>query len=134
MEKYEKLLKKARKELPKSVLKVERFEVPKVQGHIQGKKTIINNFHQIAAVLHRKVEHLLKYVLKELAAPGDLKKNALIIGAKIPSSRINKKIKNYVEKYVICPKCKSPDTKLVKEKRLYVKCLACGAKERVKKI
>ncbi|MBD3354600.1 translation initiation factor IF-2 subunit beta [Candidatus Woesearchaeota archaeon] len=128
---YEKLLDKARKELPESLLKVQRFEIPKVRGHIQGNRTIINNFHQIAAVLHRKPEHVLKYVLKELAAPGELKKNALMIGTKVPASRVNAKIKKYAEKFVICPECKKPDTKLVKEEgTTYIKCLACGAKSK----
>ncbi|MBW2996132.1 translation initiation factor IF-2 subunit beta [Candidatus Woesearchaeota archaeon] len=130
---YKKLLDKARKELPDSVLKVERFEIPKVRGHIQGNRTIINNFHQIAAVLHRKVEHLLKFVLKELAAPGELKQSALIIGAKVPAARINEKIQKYVELFVICPECKKPDTKLVKDGDVvFLKCLACGAKHPVK--
>ena len=59
---YEKLLKKARKELPESVLKTERFEIPKVKGHLEGNKTIISNFEQIANALGRPIEHLLKYV------------------------------------------------------------------------
>ena len=126
---YEKLLEKARKELPESFLKVERFEIPKVRGHIQGNRTIINNFHQIAAVLHRKPEHLLKYVLKELAAPGELKQSALIIGAKIPAARINEKIQKYAEAFVICPECKKPDTKLIKEGGvMYMKCLQDSTK------
>jgi len=131
--KYEKMLDKARKELPESMLKVERFEIPKVRGHIQGNRTIINNFHQIAAVLRRKTEHLLKYVLKELAAPGELKQSALIIGTKVSASKVNEKIKKYAEKFVICPECKKPDTKLVNEEgTVFIKCLACGAKHPVK--
>ena len=133
MNDYEKLLEKARKELPESVLKVERFEIPKVRGHIQGNKTVISNFHQIAAVLRRKPEHLLKYVLKELAAPGDLKQNALIIGARIPAARINEKIEQYAKEFVICPECKKPDTQLMKEEGVgFIKCLACGAKHPIK--
>ncbi|MEE9525070.1 MAG: translation initiation factor IF-2 subunit beta [Candidatus Woesearchaeota archaeon] len=130
---YAKLLDKARKELPESVLKVERFEIPKVRGHIQGNRTIINNFHQIAAVMHRKPEHLLKYVLKSLAAPGELKQSALIIGTKVPAAKINEKIQKYAEEFVICPECKKPDTELIKEGDvMFMKCLACGSKHPVK--
>ena len=133
MDDYEKMLDKARKELPESVLKVERFEVPKVRGHIQGNKTVINNFHQIAAVLHRDVNHLLKFVLRELAAPGDLTNSALIIGTKVPAARINEKIQQYVEEFVICPDCKRPDTQLMKEgDAVYMKCMACGSKRPVR--
>lgn len=133
MEEYEKLLEKARKELPESVLKVERFEIPKVRGHIQGNKTIISNFHQIASVLRREPEHLQKFVLKELAAPGDLTNNALIIGTKVNAVRVNEKIELYAKTFVICPECKKPDTNLIKEGGVtFIRCLACGAKKPVK--
>lgn len=130
---YEKMLKKARKELPEISSKTERFEVPKVLGHIQGNKTIISNFNQIAGVLQRKPEHLLKYILKELATPGDLKSTGLLIGRKIPAARINEKIKKYVDIFVMCPECKRPDTKLVKDGNItFLECLACGARHPVK--
>ncbi len=127
------MLKKARKELPEISSKTERFEVPKVLGHIQGNKTIISNFNQIAGVLQRKPEHLLKYILKELATPGDLKSTGLLIGRKIPAARINEKIKKYVDIFVMCPECKRPDTKLVKDGNItFLECLACGARHPVK--
>ncbi|MBW2977975.1 translation initiation factor IF-2 subunit beta [Candidatus Woesearchaeota archaeon] len=130
---YKKLLKKARKELPESVKKTERFEIPKVRGHIEGNKTIISNFQQIADTLGRPVEHLLKYVLRELATPGDMRKDALIIGTKISASRVNEKIQQYAEEFVICSECKRPDTKMTKEDKVtFIKCLACGARHPVK--
>lgn len=126
------MVKKAKEELPEKSVKDTRFEIPKVRGHIQGNRTVISNFFQIAGVLHRDVKHVLKYVLKELAAPGEITKTALIIGSKVPASRINEKIRAYAEKYVICKECGKPDTKLMKEGPLtFIKCLACGAKQRV---
>ena len=126
---YDELLTRARKDLPELTEEVKRFEVPKVRGHIQGNKTIISNFHQISEALGRQVEHVLKYVLRELATPGDLKSNALIIGTKIPASRINEKIEQYVKDFVICSECNRPDTKLVKEDKIsFIKCSVCGAK------
>jgi len=130
---YAKLLKKARKELPESVLKTERFEIPKVKGHLEGNKTIISNFEQIANTLRRPIEHLLKYVLRELATPGEMRKGALIIGRKVSASRVNEKIEKYANEFVICSECKKPDTQLIKEGRVvFMKCLACGAKHPVK--
>jgi len=130
---YNKLLERARKNLPESVLKSERFEYPKVIGHIQGNRTIIGNFYQIADALHREPQHLLKYVLKELATPGELKTAALIIGTKVSAARINEKIARYVREFVLCPECKKPDTKLSKEdKIMFMKCQACGAKHAIK--
>ena len=130
---YEKLLKAARKQLPEAILKKERFEIPKVRGHIQGNRTVISNFHQIADFLRKDVDHLVKYVLKELAAPGNLTKTALIIGTKISASRVNEKINQYVKEYVLCPECGKPDTKIEKEEKLFfLKCMACGARHSIK--
>ncbi|MFH0977808.1 MAG: translation initiation factor IF-2 subunit beta [Candidatus Woesearchaeota archaeon] len=129
---YEKLLAKARTLMPQSVLEKDRFEIPKAIGHLQGNKTIISNFHQIADVLRRPTDHFVKYVLKELAAPGQLTHNALIIGTKIPASRINQKIRQYANELVLCSECGKPDTKLEKEGSVtYLKCTACGARHSV---
>ena len=130
---YKDMLKKARSEMPESVFESERFEIPKVTGHIQGNKTIVSNFNQIANVLGRSPEHLLKYILKELATPGKLTKNVLIFGAKVPASRINEKIRKYASEYVLCTDCGKPDTKILKEGDLsFMKCQACGSKHQVK--
>ena len=127
------MLKRAREKLPESVTKAERFEIPKIRGHIQGNRTVLSNFYQIAATLHRPPEHLLKFILKELATPGELKKTAAIIGTKVSASRVNEKIQKYAETYVICPECKKPDTKLIKEEGVTIlRCLACGARKPVR--
>jgi len=134
MEDYSKMLVEARKALPEVVFIKERFEIPKAVGHIQGNRTIISNFLQIASNLRREVNHLLKYVLKELATPGEIKKSgALILGTKVPASRINDKIRQYANEFVLCLECGKPDTQIVKEGELtYMKCTACGAKNVVK--
>jgi len=129
------MLKKARGEMPESVLISERFEIPKVVGHIQGNRTVISNFYQVADVLGRNPEHLLKYILKELATPGDLNRSGLILGTKVPASRINEKIRKYAAEYVLCPDCGKPDTKIIKEGELfYMRCQACGSKHQVKSL
>ena len=130
---YNALLERGRSKLPEHILETQRFEIPKVLGHIQGNKTVISNFHQIADQLHREVDHMLKYVLKELATPGELKKNALMIGTKVPATRINEKISQYAKEFVLCSECGKPDTKLLREEKfLFLKCTACGAKKPVK--
>ena len=134
MEDYKSMLEDVRKNLPEAVFIKERFEIPKVLGHMQGNRTIISNFLQIASTLRRDVDHLLKYVLKELATPGEIKKSgALILGTKVPASRINDKIRHYANEFVLCIECGKPDTQIIKEGDLnYMKCTACGAKNFVK--
>ena len=133
MEDYKKLLKQGIEKLPEKLTKKERFEIPKVVGHIEGNKTIITNFNQIISILHRDIQHLLKFLLRELATPGTLEKNRLILGRKISSSKINEKIALYAKTFVLCPECKKPDTQLIKENKiLQIKCTACGAKHTIR--
>jgi len=130
---YESLLDTAYERMPKETQSGERFKVPRVNGHIQGNRTVISNFYQIADALGRKPQHLLKYVLRELATPGELTKSALIIGTKISASRVNEKIERYAREFVMCSECKKPDTKLVKvDGVISMKCSACGARRAVR--
>jgi translation initiation factor 2 subunit 2 len=126
---YESMLNVARDKLPQTVSAVARFEIPNVRGQIEGNKTIISNFFQIANTLGRKPQHLLKYVQKELATPGTIRKQAVVFGSKMPASKVNEKIKAYAEEFVFCKECHGPDTKMLKEGDVYyIKCQVCGAR------
>ncbi len=130
---YEELLKRGMKQLPELVVETTRFEVPKVKGHIQGNKTVISNINEIIERLRRPIDHVVKFLLKELATPGEVKRNLLIFGTKTSASRVNEKLSEYVSKYVICPVCKKPDTKLKKEGGFtFIICQACGSKKNIK--
>lgn len=131
--KYSEMLKKARENLPESVFEKERFEIPKVRGHIEGSKTVLSNFMQITDTLRRSPEHLLKFILRELATPGEIRKNLVVLGAKVPSSRINDKIKQYADEFVFCNECGKPDTDIKTDGNFSnLVCSACGAKRPVK--
>ena len=126
------MLEKLYKEV-KPIEKGERFEIPKVTGHVEGTKTIITNFSQVCDVIRRPKEHVAKYLFRELAAPGIIDNERLILNRKLSSSLINEKIESYVNEFVICPECKKPDTELKKEgKLMFLHCLACGAKHVVR--
>lgn len=130
---YDKMLDKAVGEMPDVVHERKRFEVPNVKGRVEGGNTVLTNFFQIAQHLGRKPEHMLKFLLKELATPGKTKKDKVILGSKVPASKINEKIEKYVEQFVLCKECGKPDTKMEKQQDItYLKCMACGAKYPVK--
>lgn len=132
---YEDFLKKAEEELPESIHGKDRFTIEKVKGHLEGKKTVLINLKKIAKDLRRDGNHLLKYLLRELATPGKFVKDRAIFGTKIAASSINKKINKYASEFVYCAECSKPDTQLVEEKGvIYLKCSACGSKKPVKKI
>ncbi len=130
---YEQLLKRAKEELPDIQQTKERFEIPKVVGHIEGNKTIISNFYNIVKILKADQDKLLKYLQRELATPAIVDGQRLILGRKINSEFINKKIERFAEDFVLCKECGKPDTKIIKEERfLFLKCTACGAQHPIR--
>lgn len=132
---YEQLLQKAEQELPEKFASSERFVIDKVLGHIEGNKTVITNLKKIAKDMNRDENHLLKYLLRELASPGKIVGERVIFGTKIAASIINKKIKKYASEFIYCSECGKPDTKLILEKDItYLRCQACGVKKPVKSI
>ncbi len=132
---YETLLKRARSQLPEEVFKDVRFEVPPVESFVEGNRTIIRNFKEIARVVNRDPQFLAKYVLKEMGTAGDIEGQRLILQGKFGNYNINSKIKSFVDEYVLCPECGKPDTKIIKEGRIhFLKCMACGAMKPIKLI
>ena len=130
---YAKLLKEGKAKLPEVKKTTERFEIPKVTGHIQGNKTVISNFTQICATLRRENAQIIKYLQRELATPASLDGQRLVLGRKISSAIINDKISKYAKEFVLCKECGKPDTKIIKEERISsLKCMACGAKHPIR--
>lgn len=135
MENYETLLKKAYDRVKVVSSSSERFEIPKVQGQVAGKATIITNIKPIADYLRRDLEHLAKFLQKELATSGKVENDRLILNTKATSQKVNDKIIMYAREFVICPECHKPDTEIITEKGIKFKhCLACGAKSPIHKI
>ena len=133
MESYEKLLEKAYKEVKLVDTNSDRFDIPKVQGEVSGKNTIITNIQTIASYLRRPIEQLIKFLQKELAVAGKLENDRLILNSKVNSVKVNEKIALYSKEFVLCPVCKKPDTEIIIEKDVKFKhCLACGAKSPIK--
>lgn len=130
---YNQLLEQAYSKIKVVSASSDRFEVPKVQGQVSGKNTIITNIHEIASYIRRPVDHLAKFLQKELAVSGLLEKNSLILRTKLNSAKVNEKIESYIKEFVLCNECKKPDTEIISEKGIKFKhCLACGAKTPIK--
>lgn len=133
MTNYEELLEEAFSKVKKTNSTGERFEIPKVEGRFEGKKTIITNFFAICSHLRREPEHFLKYLSKELATLALIENDRVVLNKKVSSKEINPKIENYVKEFVICKQCGKPDTEIVKEERTsFMNCLACGAKQAIR--
>lgn len=126
---YKEMLKRARSQLPSEILEHKRFEVPRPRSFTIGMRTIIHNFKEICDTLNRNPNHVIKFLSKEMATAGTLQRTRAMFQGKFPHLTIDRLIKRYVDEFVVCPVCKRPDTKIVKERRFYfIICEACGAK------
>ncbi|MEM3578635.1 MAG: translation initiation factor IF-2 subunit beta [Candidatus Bathyarchaeia archaeon] len=132
---YETLLKRARSQLPETASKRERLEIPKLQYAVVGMRTVLHNFNEIAEVLNRDPQHLLKFLTGELATAAVMQESRVIFQGKFPRETLERLLQRYMDTFVTCPVCKRPDTKIVKEKRLsFLVCMACGAKSSVRQL
>ncbi|MEM3704162.1 MAG: translation initiation factor IF-2 subunit beta [Candidatus Bathyarchaeia archaeon] len=130
---YEALLKRARSQLPEIASKRERLEIPSLHYTVVGMRTIVHNFKEIAEILNRDPQHILKFLTGELATAAIMQESRVIFQGKFPRETIERLLQRYMETFVICPVCKRPDTKIVREKRLsFLVCEACGAKSSVR--
>ena len=82
MSDYDKLLDRAIEQLPPEVFETKRFSVPKAYSVIQGNRTFIQNFREIADAMNRDPQHLLKFLLRELGTAGNLEVERAIMQGK----------------------------------------------------
>lgn len=135
MKKYEELLDRAYSQLSPTVFESKRFEVPRVRSTIFGMRTVIHNFKEITETLNRQPQHLLKFLAKEMATAGVIDNERAIFQGKFENETLQHLVERYTKEYVICPICKRPDTKIVKEKRIwFLVCEACGAKSSIRPV
>jgi len=131
---YEKLLKRIQDNLSDTrKQKTTRFELPPVDVMWEGQRTFLRNFAEFPKVLRRDPDKVLQYLSKEFAVPAQkMGEKAMFVGKRHPDD-FTRLFQIYVTDYVECPTCKSPDTKIVKEKRIsFLICEACGAKSTMK--
>ena len=131
---YEKLLKRIDNERSKNSAEVDsRFELPPVDVMWEGQRTYLRNFSDFPKIMRRDSAKLLQYLSKEFAVPAErIGDSAMFIGRRDPDD-FTRLLKIYVNDYIMCPTCKSPDTRTEKEKRIsFLICEACGAKSTIK--
>ncbi|MCM1987140.1 MULTISPECIES: translation initiation factor IF-2 subunit beta [Methanococcoides] len=134
MDDYETMLNRAIENLPDVETTDVRFVIPEPRIFIEGKTTVLENFANIADVLNRDPDHLMKFLTREMGTAGKLEGSRAIFQGKFPKENIKSNIEAYVEEYVMCSECNRPDTQLVKSDRIIIlKCSACGAHRPVKK-
>ena len=113
-----------------------RYKMPRIIGKVEGRgngiKTAIPNMVDVASSLHRPPGEVTKFFGCELGAQttyNDDTERSIVNGAH-ETRVLQDKLSVYIEKFVLCPACKLPETSYkIKHEIIYHNCLACGARE-----
>lgn len=115
-----------------------RYKMEKLQSKIEGKgngiKTVIVNLSSVAASLARPGAYVIKYFGFELGAqtnsnPAD---DRWIINGAHEASKLQDYLDGFINKFVLCKKCKNPETEVViKDGHIVLDCKACGVRSDV---
>jgi translation initiation factor 2 subunit 2 len=129
---YEEMLNRAYENIPELTDSHERFQVPIPDIRFAGRRTVIVNFREISDELRRDPDHLLKFLVSETATRANFDGNRAIFQGRFDFETMRNLLNSYVSKYVICPVCGRPDTRIEKERRLFfLQCEACGARSSI---
>ncbi|CAJ2507006.1 Uu.00g081920.m01.CDS01 [Anthostomella pinea] len=108
--------------------KMERLQT-KIEGKGNGIKTVIVNLSSVAASLARPGSYVIKYFGFELGAqtnidPAD---DRWIINGAHDAPKLQDYLDGFINKFVLCKKCKNPETDVViKDNFIVLDCKACG--------
>ena len=86
--------------------------------------------HYVVFRLHRQPKHLLAFLFAELGTTGAIDgSNQLIMKGKFQQKHIENVLRRYIKEYVTCHTCRSPETILNKETRLFfLQCMTCHSR------
>ena len=126
---YDEQLDRALEQSPDIAESGSRFEVPDPEVRPEGNVTVWENFEAVYDRLARDPEHLVRFMQSELgtSAQIDDKGRARFTGD-FKQRRVADALASYVDGFVTCSECGSPDTRLADEHgTTMLKCDACGA-------
>ena len=111
-----------------------RYKMPAAvldqRGRHSGFRTVITNGTLIAKALHTKPLYLCKYLGAEFGAPATLDDiGAFVIRGAHTARSIAQHINKFIELFILCPKCRLPETTLYSDKHVRVICNSCGYNE-----
>jgi len=104
--------------------------------HCGKRRTSFINFGETCKSLQRTSKHLMAFILADLNTSGTLdSKGRLVLKGRFPPKQIENLVNRYMDEYILCHACRSSNTRLVREGRLYfVTCDSCDSKSSVANI
>jgi translation initiation factor 2 subunit 2 len=126
---YDEQLDRALSEAPDVNHGGDRFTVPDPVVRQEGNATVYENFAETHDRLARDADHLQTFLQSELGTSAQIDdKGRVRLTGEFKQRRVVEALDEYVESFVLCSECGSPDTKFVTERGAKVlKCDACGA-------
>ncbi|MCL4334855.1 MAG: translation initiation factor IF-2 subunit beta [Candidatus Thermoplasmatota archaeon] len=110
-----------------------RLKIPDPDVIYEGKSTIVRNFGDILEMINRPEKSVVKFLSVELGIGITIDGSRMIINRKVSPEIIQDKIKKYMDSFVICYECGSPDTEIQRLGRVEVLvCKACGAQHSIR--
>jgi translation initiation factor 5 len=108
-----------------------RYKMPKIIASTQGSggnvKTKLENLKEVAHALTVPSDYPLKFIGKELGSQTEIKNDVHLINGSHQAEKLQTLLDKFIEKYVLCPKCKLPEIRIfVKKGEIRSKCRACG--------
>ncbi|XP_010490494.1 PREDICTED: eukaryotic translation initiation factor 2 subunit beta isoform X2 [Camelina sativa] len=94
----------------------------------QGTVTVCLNFADLCRTMHRKPDHVMNFLLLQMETKGLLNKQQRLEMKGLVSHRdFQAVLRRYIDAFVICICCKSPDTALGEYNGLFtLRCEMCG--------
>jgi len=114
-----------------------RYTIAPPQLFREGnKKSIFANVTDICKKMHRQPEHVIHFLFAEMGTTGSVDgAGRLVIKGRFQQKQIENVLRRYMVEYVTCKTCKSPDTLLTKENRIFfMACESCGSRRSVNAI
>lgn len=114
-----------------------RYKMPvlltKIEGRGNGIKTVIPNMEDVARALARPPTYPAKFFGCELGAQTSFADDRYIVNGAHQADHLRKLLDTFIEKFVLCPSCKNPETELIitgkgKHEDIHRDCKACGRK------
>ncbi|KAF9238074.1 eukaryotic translation initiation factor 2 beta [Melanogaster broomeanus] len=86
--------------------------------------------------MHRSPEHVILFLFAEMGTTGSVDGSGrLVIKGRFQPKQVENVLRRYIVEYVTCKTCKSPDTLLTKENRIFfMACESCGSRRSVNAI
>ncbi|KAG2134773.1 eukaryotic translation initiation factor 2 beta [Suillus clintonianus] len=100
------------------------------------RKSIFANVADICKRMHRQPEHVIQFLFAEMGTTGSVDGSGrLVIKGRFQPKQVENVLRRYIVEYVTCKTCKSPDTLLTKENRIFfMSCESCGSRRSVNTI